>query len=104
MIEYITHPKLRFLAVIVGIFILLGVALFTTLEDWSIIDAFYFTVATITTVGFGDLTPTHPASRVIASLFMLLTVPLLLVSVGLVTEVVHDNIRGGKNGRRKKRL
>lgn len=74
-----------------GVFLIaLGVILFMSLENWSFVDAFYYTVATMTTVGFGDLTPTHAGSRFVATLYMLLSVPFTLIAIGLVVEAVHD--------------
>lgn len=102
MLGYVTHPRLRVLFFLIGIFILLGVVIFTTLENWSIIDALYYTVATITTVGYGDITPTNPASRLLATFYMMMTVPMILISVGLTTEIVHDNVR--KRDAAKKRV
>ncbi|MCH8049585.1 two pore domain potassium channel family protein [Patescibacteria group bacterium] len=67
-----------------------GIAIFMYLEGWNFIDSFYFTVSAITTVGFGDIVPTNTTSRFIATLYMILSVPLLLFSVGIVVEVVHD--------------
>ena len=34
-----------------------GALLFTIWEDWSFFDAFYFCFVTMTTIGFGDMTP-----------------------------------------------
>ncbi|KAJ3341083.1 Potassium channel [Gonapodya sp. JEL0774] len=42
---------------------LIGAVCFSYLEpDWSYLDAVYFGFSTITTIGFGDLHPTNPAS------------------------------------------
>ncbi len=41
---------------LVGV-ILTGTIFFRLVEGWSWVDAYYFTVVTISTVGYGDLTP-----------------------------------------------
>jgi voltage-gated potassium channel Kch len=92
MLYYFTHPKLKTLFLAAGSLVLLGVILFSTIEGWSIVDALYFTVATMTTVGYGDLAPSHDISKVLATMYMFFTVPFMLISIGLITEVVHDNI------------
>ena len=74
---------------VLGILIItVGVILFMGLEGWGFVDAFYFTVSLLTTVGFGDLVPTHELSRFIASIYMLLVVPLMLVMMGVVADGV----------------
>lgn len=64
------------IGLVFGILILIGTILFSTLEGWSLIDAVYFTVMTITTVGFGDLVPTHDLSKIITALYSLISIPL----------------------------
>ena len=50
-------PQFRSLAFLV-VFTLLGGTIFYSLEEgWSVVDAFYFSVTTLTTVGLGDLAP-----------------------------------------------
>lgn len=54
-----------FLAALVGTFMALG--LFTAAaEGWSVLDGLYFAMASITTVGYGDLHPTTTISKWLA--------------------------------------
>ncbi|HLD40172.1 MAG TPA: potassium channel family protein [Candidatus Nanoarchaeia archaeon] len=64
--------------------IAIGTVLFHRLEAWSWIQAFYFSVATITTVGYGDLHPTTDLSRIVVSLYLLLGVSISLVSLTVI--------------------
>lgn len=60
--------------------IALGTIVFRKLEGWTLIQSFYFSVVTITTVGFGDLTPSTEVSRLCTAIYILVG-----VSIGLVT-------------------
>ncbi len=42
----------------------LGTVVYHLLEDWSWVDAFYFSAVAVTTVGFGDLTPSTDAAKI----------------------------------------
>ena len=73
----------RFWAFLAGlILVVLGGTLgFSATEDFSLPDAFYFSVVTITTVGFGDFHPVTPAGKILA-------VALILMGVGTFTGLV----------------
>lgn len=58
------------------ILLILGTVFYSFQEGWSYIDAFYFSVVTLTTVGYGDLHPTTTASK-------LFTVVYIFIGVGL---------------------
>lgn len=64
--------------------IIFGTIVFRYLEDWSYIDSFYFTITTITTVGYGDLHPTSEASRLFTAIFILLSVSVALAALGII--------------------
>jgi voltage-gated potassium channel Kch len=60
--------------------IAIGTIVFHRLESWNWIQSFYFSVVTITTVGYGDFTPTNDLSRLFTAIYILAG-----VSIGLVT-------------------
>ena len=96
-------PRLRFLlpdrvrvrAVLLAVFgaILLGTVVFHALEGWSILDSLYVTVQTVTTVGFGDLTPRTRAGRAFAMVFMMVSVGIVLYALtSTVQAIVHSEL------------
>ncbi|MDO8511365.1 MAG: potassium channel family protein [Nanoarchaeota archaeon] len=64
--------------------IVTGTLIFHRLEAWSWVQAFYFSVATITTVGYGDLHPTTDLSRIVVSLYIISGVSISLVSLTVI--------------------
>jgi len=78
-------PRLRtsvFSAVLAIIFLIVaGTAVFHYLEDWTVIQSFYFSVTTLTTVGYGDLVPSNDTTRLVTSLFILIGVGIVLAAL-----------------------
>ena len=60
--------------------------LFHLLEKWSWIDSLYFTVITLATVGYGDLTPTTPVGKLFAVIFVISGVGIFLAFLDKVME------------------
>ena len=66
------------------IWMAMGTVIFHSLEKWSWVQSFYFSVATITTVGYGDLYPTTDLSRLVVSLYIISGVSIAIVSLSLI--------------------
>jgi hypothetical protein len=58
--------------------LLLGVAVYHWLEGWSVIDALYFCVITLATIGYGDLTPTTPLAKLFTIFYVINGIGILL--------------------------
>lgn len=65
--------------------VLVGGALFAATQHLPVTTGWYWAITTATTVGYGDVTPKNAAGRVIASLTMLTTIPLLASVFALAT-------------------
>lgn len=63
-----------------------GTAAYMRLEGWSAIDALYFSVVALATVGFGDLVPTTDAGK-------LFTVAYILFGIGILAAFASELTR-----------
>ncbi len=66
------------------IWISMGTIVYQRIENWDWIQAFYFSVTTLTTVGLGDLAPTTNLSRLFTSFYVLFGVAVVFASIGLI--------------------
>ena len=67
---------------------LIGTLGFHLVEGWPLFDAFYMTLITLTTVGFGEVHPLSPQGRVFASFVMLVGVATVFVSFAILGDTL----------------
>jgi voltage-gated potassium channel len=60
----------RTLLALVVTLLLSGTVFFTLVEGWSVLDSLYFSVTTLTTVGFGDPAPATAAGKVFTMVYI----------------------------------
>lgn len=87
------------LLVVVTIFTLsLGTVVYHFVEHFKWVDAYYFSVITLATVGYGDFTPHTTFGKIFTTAY-------IFVGVGIVTTFISYTIRrrGQKMGERRKR-
>lgn len=75
------RARIRLGIVAVGAAVATGTIVFHVLEGWSIVDSLYLTAQTVTTVGFGDLAPRTVYGRIFATVFMMLSVGIVLYAL-----------------------
>ena len=94
-----SETEFRGLLYLVLVVVGLGTLFYRGVEGWGWIDSLYFTVITLTTIGYGDLSPSTPGSK-------LFTVVLVLVGIGLVVSFIERVARYAaedQTARRRKR-
>jgi len=84
----ITRRRLVFAGSIVIVIIVIGAVGYRYFEQFSWLDSFYTSTQTVTTVGFGDLTPSTPAGRLFAIILMLIGVGTVLYALTVLAQAV----------------
>ena len=94
----------------IGVTVLSGVAMWLVDRDefpnvWL---GLWWAVQTVTTVGYGDIAPTHPGGRVIAAVVMVSGIGFLTVVTATITalfvESARHQLRAGSEGAMQERL
>lgn len=79
----------------------MGTTGYVSIEGWTVLDALYMTITTITTVGFGEIKPLSPFGRVFTIIIILFGVGLAAYLVGLLTSSMFEGTLQHFLGRRK---
>lgn len=81
-----SKKKILYALGLVAMFLVFGTFLYHFLESWNWVDSFYFTAVTLTTIGYGDLAPTHSISKILTSIFSLLSIPVIVYCFSVIAE------------------
>ena len=63
------HRKFTLAIIIFLIFLIGGILIYSSIEEWRYIDSAYFAVATVTTIGYGDLVPQTDLGKIFTIFF-----------------------------------
>ena len=90
-------PQFRSLVILVVVTLLGGTIFYSSVEGWSVVDAFYFSVTTLTTVGLGDLAPTTTVGKLFTVIYIFAGLSIIL---GFIETVAKETLRlrGGRGG------
>ena len=95
-------PETKALPLVAGALMLTGTIFYWRFEDWTFIEALYFSVVTLTTVGYGDFTPTTPGTQIFTIIYILTGLGVL---VALLSSVAQQYLRQkGEGGHARERL
>ena len=79
LIDLFADNEARPVLIYAMVLITVGALLFHWVEGWGWLDSVYFTVVTITTIGFGDFSPKTDMGKIITIFYGLNGVALLLM-------------------------
>jgi len=91
--------RFLFVALAITAVLAFGTTGFMLIEGYSPFDAFYTTLVTMTTVGYGD--SLHSSGRIFNSLLLIVGVTTILVAIGAITQTVIEVEFGEALGKRR---
>ena len=80
----VKQPKFRSILIWMLILVVTGTILFSWIEGWSILDSLYFSIVTLTTVGYGDFSPTTTAGKLVAIIYMIFGLSMIAASISVL--------------------
>ncbi len=86
-LDVLFNRKTRPILIYAAIVIALGATLYRWLEGWSWLDSIYFVVITLTTIGYGDLHPTTPATKLITIFYGINGIVLILMLFDVIRKI-----------------
>jgi len=91
--------RFLFVALAIMAVLVIGTAGFVLIEGYSFFDAFYTTLLTMTTVGYGD--SLHFSGRILNSFLLIVGVTTILVAIGAMTQTIIEAEFGEALGKRR---
>ena len=93
----------RFLYILLAIAatLLIGTVGFTVIDHYPPFDAFYMTLTTMTTVGYGEIHPLSHGGRVFNSFLIFFGVTTIFIAIGAMTQTIVEREFGEAIGRRR---
>ena len=76
--------KFKGLLLLVLIVLVIGMLFYSTVEHWRMLDALYFSVITLTTVGYGDFTPQTDPGKVFTIFYLLIGIGIILGLIAII--------------------
>ena len=85
--------EFRGLGIVLGSWIALGTIIYATQEDWSVIESLYFCVMTLTTIGYGDYSPTTEAMQLYTVFYSVLGIGFFVAFTARLVQVSFQSRR-----------
>ena len=79
-------PEARALLVVMAGILIGGMVFYRLTEGWSWLDCLYFCVITLSTVGYGDMSPTMPATKMFTIVYIILGLSMFAPFLNLIVQ------------------
>jgi len=87
--EMIKQPETRALLSLAGLVLTVGEIFYTQVEHWTVLNAIYFCVVTLATVGYGDITPTTDLGKMFTIVYIIVGLAIIGGFFATLGRLIH---------------
>lgn len=95
ILTFLKDREYRELLLTTLLIISLGAVVYHYLEGWHWVDCFYFSVITLTTIGYGDFSPQTMGGKIFTIFYIIIGIGIILTFINTVYRHYND-MRYGK--------
>lgn len=92
VLSFLKDKDYRDLLITTLVVLLIGCVAYHYIEGWSWIDSAYFSIITLTTVGYGDITPKTDAGKIFTILYIINGIGIILAFINTLYKH-YENMR-----------
>ena len=98
LVSFLGDKEYRDLLITTLITIAVGSAVYHFLEGWSWIDCIYFSVITLSTIGYGDFSPTTDAGKLFTIFYIIIGIGIILSFINTIYHHYSSSVKQ-RNGK-----
>ena len=102
LVSFFQDKQYRDLSITTILIVTIGSLVYHYLEGWNWVDSIYFSVITLTTIGFGDFAPTTPEGKIFTIFYILIGIGIILSFINTVYNH-YDKMNKIKTTKKKKK-
>jgi voltage-gated potassium channel Kch len=95
-------PEFRGLLTLVIIILIVGTIFYHNIEQWNWLDSLYFSVTTLSTVGYGDLSPATDLGKIFTIIYIFAGIGVILSFVSAVASHARQQMPSNWSKNNKK--
>jgi voltage-gated potassium channel Kch len=99
IVEFLKDKEYRDLLITSLVILAIGTVSYHYLEGWTWLDALYFSIITLTTIGYGDFSPVTQAGKLFTVIYILIGIGVIL---SFIQTVYHHYNRTRQDRRKRK--
>jgi voltage-gated potassium channel len=97
ILSFLLDKGYRDLLITTAFVLLVGTVAYHFIEGWSWIDSIYFSVTTLSTVGYGDFTPKTDLGKIFTIFYIIIGIGIILTFINTIYQHYSNHIRKSKD-------
>ncbi len=89
-------PRVVALLTVLAVITTFSSVIYVLVEGWGFLDAVYFCIVTMSTVGYGDISPTTALGKIYTIFYLFIGIGIFVLTVTAIADAIFDVYRASE--------